>query len=731
MVCTLGAFCVVAAFFILIMGSELFRGKAAFQNQLLLNADIPGSGTLFFISTAGAIVLPAAAIVCRKNGVKIPIWLLGASSLLAFVVTNPLTGSRFLTGSFLMAILAALLVRHSILRLLPAGLGWSLVTVFPSLDLIRGDGTGSNGLVFALPQSSLLSFDFDSFEMLLREISIGQVIPPGMPTSRELFVAPFLRWVPGLSDSVRGDVSGTVVAELTNMGFTNVSMPLWGEAHLIGGVVGVIVTFVCLGVVLGMIQQPHALLGGESPRPSRLVIDAPIAALLIILLRGSLYECLGYFLVALALGVCIWLFSREPRHLLLTNLQKDVPPMTQRPRTIAFYLPQFHTIPENDIWWGTGFTEWSNVERAQPAFEGHQHPREPAELGRYDLSKIPVMHAQAELAKKHDVDAFCFYFYSFGGKRLLEKPLTNYLESGPNFPFCISWANESWTRRWDGKDKESLIAQSYSDTYAEDVFMEILPLLQDPRYLRVAGAAIIMVHRVDHLPNGKEFAEVWKRLADATGVGPIHLIAAETKPGISPVAFDFDAVCEFPPVGSNTMAAVKLLPVRGLNRKFRGRIMSYPRLSKAFMRRIPPEFVRYRGVVPSWDNTARRRESATVYVDASPFQYRRWLQHARTYEQRVRGGDGLVFINAWNEWAEGAYLEPDMANGMDYLNATSLVPSSPVMRSARTHLGLPSAPWMRSITLAGAGSVLQVARRLARLRRPVKPSVQTRRSVPN
>ena len=718
MVVALGAYCAVAACFVLIMGSELFHGKTAFQNQLISNAHIPGSGSLYFVSVAGAFVLPAAGVVCRKNGVRIPIWLLTVSSLVAFIVTNPLTGSRFLTGTFLLAMAGAFLVGTSLIRFLPAGLGWSLITVFPSLDLLRGDGTGSNELVFALPQSSLLTFDFDSFEMLLREVSTGRAIPEGLPTHFELFVAPFLRWVPFLSDSVRGDASGPVVAKITNMGFTNVSMPLWGEAHLVGGVVGVIVAFACLGIVLGLIHQPNLAFQVGPRRESRLVIDASVAALLIIVLRGSLYEVLGYLLFALAVAFSIWLISRYPKRTANIHAASErASEMTERPKTIAFYLPQFHTIPENDEWWGKGFTEWSNVDRAQPAYVGHQHPREPAELGRYDLSDISVMHDQAALAKQYDVDAFCFYFYSFGGKRLLEKPLNNYLKNGPDFPFCISWANESWTRRWDGKEKESLIAQAYPETYAEDVFMEFLPLLQDPRYLRVAGAAVIMVHRVDHLPDGKGLAAVWNKLAEATGVGPIHLVAAETKPGISPVAFDFDAVCEFPPVGSNTMAAAKLLPVRGLNRKFRGRIMSYPRLSRAFMRRKPPEFVRYRGVVPSWDNTARRRESATFYVDASPFQYRGWLQHARAYEQRVRGGDGLVFINAWNEWAEGAYLEPDTANGMDYLNATSLVPSKPVVRAAKSRLGLVSGPWIRSLALAGAGSALQLIRRLERLQR--------------
>lgn len=384
------------------------------------------------------------------------------------------------------------------------------------------------------------------------------------------------------------------------------------------------------------------------------------------------------------------------------------------PRTVAFYLPQFHAIPENDEWWGAGFTEWTNVDRAKPLFEGHDHPREPSGLGRYDLTDGTTIHKQAELAKKFDVDAFCFYFYWFGGKRLLEKPLDSYLESGPDFPFCISWANESWTRRWDGKDKESLIAQTYSATTAIDVFDSFLPYLLDPRYLRVDGAAVILVHRTDHLPADQPFAAIWRQRAIETGVGPIHLIAVETSPGISPKPMDFDAVCEFPPVGSNTFGAAKRAPLLGLNREFRGRIMSYPRMVKKFMARGAPDFIRYRGVTPSWDNTARRGTSATIYVDSSPYYYRRWIKHARSDEQAHRGDNGLVFVNAWNEWAEGAYLEPDTTNGLAYLEATRLDSSERLSRPNSVRFGRISYSWARSLALSIAGSALKLKRRLRR-----------------
>ena len=640
----LGVYIAIAIAFVVLIGPALFSGKTALQHQLVLNGSVPGAGSLFFISTAGAIVLPAAAIICRKNGAKVWWQLIVVAAIAALVVTNPLAGSRFLTGSFLIAMAGALLVRTSILRYMPAGIGVVLVALFPTLDRARGDGTGAAEIAVALPQQSLVTFDFDSFEMLLRELSVSGQLDGASPGRWELFVAPFLRWIPGLSDSVHGHISGSAVAKLTSMSYTNVSMPLWGEAHLTGGIAGVVLAFALCGLLLGLIRQPAVHTGILNARPTRLVVDSSVAALLFIVLRGSLYEVLGYLLFAITFAVILWAFfalaaGQEP--------PSTIDP-TQRPRTIAFYLPQFHTFAENDEWWGEGFTDWVNVRRAEPAFQDHDHPRKAGELEEYDLSDVTVMHRQADLAREHDVDAFCFYYYWFAGKRLLEKPLDQYLDSGPDFPFCISWANENWSRRWDGKDKESLIRQDYTADFAAEVFKDFLPYLRDPRYLRVDGAAVLLVHRADHLPDGIDYGQIWRNLAAASGVGPIHIVAAETHPGVEPAHFGFDAVAEFPPVGSNTLAAAQLLPPRGLSPRFRGRLMSYKRLAKRFMARPATEFPRYRGVVPGWDNTARRQEAATIYVGDSPFEYQKWLTHARTFESRARGKNGLVFVNAWN-----------------------------------------------------------------------------------
>lgn len=709
---------VTGLIFAALMGSGLLTGRVAFRETLLRVADLPGGGSLYFLAEAGALAIPAAGVALFRSGVKVSGRLLLAAVVAGAIVTNPLIGSRFLTGSFVVALVAAYLINSKWLRWLPASTVLVFVTVFPTLDLMRGDGTGSNAVGASLPSATLLNFDFDAFEMLLREVSV-QVIPDGMPNRLDLFIAPFLRWIPALSNLVQGDASGPVVAKVTGMSYTNVSMPLWGEAHLVGGFLGVVGVFLLLGALLAWVGPRFpGTVAGLSGR----AIAAPVGALLFMVLRGSLYEVLGFLLLAMAVGAVIaaMVWGRAGALRESNDAPNGATPgaVPHRPLTVAFYLPQYHAIPENDEWWGTGFTEWTNVRKATALFDGHDHPRRPSDLGYYDLTAAGVAARQAELAQANGVDAFCFYYYWFAGKRLLERPVDDYVERGPDFPFCISWANENWTRRWDGQDQSVLIGQDYGEGTAEQVFLDFLPYLRDPRYLRTDGRAVIVVHRVDHLPDAPQFARTWRALAAEHGVGPLQLIAAETKPGIRPAPFGFDAVCEFPPVGSNTLAAAKLAPPAGLDPSFRGRIMSYPRMVDRFMRRPDPGFIRYRGVAPGWDNTARRSNSSTIYMDSSPEGYRRWLQFARASE--ARRDHGMVFVNAWNEWAEGSYLEPDETHGMDYLRATRW-DAEPLPRRPRTAIGKPSFPWLQSLAKSAAGSILaywrQLRNNLASLRR--------------
>ncbi|MBS4753303.1 glycoside hydrolase family 99-like domain-containing protein [Nocardioides sp. zg-ZUI104] len=380
-------------------------------------------------------------------------------------------------------------------------------------------------------------------------------------------------------------------------------------------------------------------------------------------------------------------------------------------KTVAFYLPQFHAIRENDEWWGKGFTEWTNVARARPQYEGHNHPRVSTLLGEYDLTDSSIYKQQTELARDSGVDAFCMYFYWFGGHRLLERPVEAWRENTELLPYCLSWANESWSRRWDGKDREVLMRQEYASGFAEELFADLLPHLRAPHYLQVDGRPVFVVHRIDLVPQAREFADRLRRLACEAGLRGIYLIAAETKPGIRPSVFGCDAVAEFPPVGQNTLGSAYLRPLARVRRDFRGRLMSYNRLARRFERRKSVDFVRHPGVAPAWDNTARRQSHATIYAGASPERYGNWLRHARQREAAARGENGLVFVNAWNEWAEGAYLEPDERSGTAYLDVTagralSASSATPIHGLFWTY------PQMRSLALATAGSVLAVVRRV-------------------
>ncbi|GAA1519964.1 glycosyltransferase WbsX family protein [Nocardioides humi] len=341
------------------------------------------------------------------------------------------------------------------------------------------------------------------------------------------------------------------------------------------------------------------------------------------------------------------------------------------PITAAFYLPQFHRIAENDEWWGDGFTEWTNVRRAVPLYEGHHHPVVPeGPYGYYDLTQPGVYEWQTDLASRYDVDAFIFYHYWFDGHRLLEKPLDSVLAGNNPFPFAICWANENWTRRWDGKEHEVLMGQSYGPDVAAAVFESFLPYMRDPRYLRLDGKAVVFVHRADHLPSAAEYARTWRVLARARGVGELWLVASETSHGLVPEVLGFDAIGEFPPVGDSLLStSARRLP-KSIVPGFKGRLNDYGALAAHYLGRQQPRFRRHPAVVPRWDNTARRGVQSTSFAGSTPDGYATWLSAARQRELRSGSAAGMVLINAWNEWAEGAYLEPDAHYGYAYLEAT-------------------------------------------------------------
>ncbi|MES0002677.1 glycoside hydrolase family 99-like domain-containing protein [Mesorhizobium sp. M0051] len=362
------------------------------------------------------------------------------------------------------------------------------------------------------------------------------------------------------------------------------------------------------------------------------------------------------------------IFAPEPVYM----PRLEAPPLLQRPvRIIAFYLPQFHPIPENDEWWGQGFTEWTNVRPTEPQFAGHQQPHVPDALGYYDLRDTAVQHRQIELARLYGVEAFCFYFYWFAGKRLLEKPLENWLEDKSlDMPFCVCWANENWSRRWDGMDQEILIAQDHSPQDDLAFIAEVAPYLRDPRYIRVGGKPLLLVYRPSLLPAAIETARRWRTWCRENGIGEIFLAYTQSFESVPPDRYGFDAAVEFPP--NNSAPPNVTHTVTPLHEDFATTVYDwsvFPQRSETYSSR---KYKLFRSVCPGWDNTARRKRGGTVFINNTPALYRKWLDNAieDTLAHVGEPSERLVFVNAWNEWAEGAHLEPDSANGHAYLQAT-------------------------------------------------------------
>lgn len=337
---------------------------------------------------------------------------------------------------------------------------------------------------------------------------------------------------------------------------------------------------------------------------------------------------------------------------------------------VAFYLPQFHPIAENDAWWGKGFTEWRNVTRALPQFEGHAQPRLPGELGFYDLRLPEVMHRQMQLAREYGIGAFCSYFYWFAGKTLLEQPLRQWLDDATlDLPLCLCWANENWSRRWDGHADDILIAQRHSPDDDLAFIAHVADYLRDPRYLRVDGKPLLLIYRAGLLPDAGATAQRWRQWCREHGIGDIFLACVQGFERPDPRRIGFDAAVEFPP----NMTTPTNLSVRQrlLNPDYHGQVLDWRDMAHETAARPMPDYPLFPGVNSGWDNEPRRAGRGRVLAHASPRGYGDWL--ATTLEKRVMtlpASQRLVFINAWNEWAEGAVLEPDTRLGHGYLEAT-------------------------------------------------------------
>jgi len=351
-------------------------------------------------------------------------------------------------------------------------------------------------------------------------------------------------------------------------------------------------------------------------------------------------------------------------------------------REIAFYLPQYHSIPENDEWWGKGFTEWTNVTRARPVVSGHYQPRLPADLGFYDLRLPEARASQAELAIEYGIDAFCYYHYWFTGRQVLNRPFDEVLSSGePKFPFCLCWANENWTRAWDGGSRQRLLEQRYSDDDDLAHIQHVLPAVAEARYVRVGGRPLFLVYRTELLPDPRRTADTWRNAAVKAGIGDLYLVRVESfVADVDPASIGFDAAVEFAPDWRRMqspfswrlrrwLSRLGLYP-KGFNRH---RFARYDYLIEKMLAKPDPDFRRIRCVTPGFDNSPRRKHDALILLGSTPQRYEEWLQKVLETESRrpIPEDEKLVFVNAWNEWGEGNHLEPCQRWGREFLEANA------------------------------------------------------------
>jgi len=356
-------------------------------------------------------------------------------------------------------------------------------------------------------------------------------------------------------------------------------------------------------------------------------------------------------------------------------------------RVIAFYLPQYHPIPENDAWWGKGFTEWTNVTKAKPLFKGHYQPHLPADFGYYDLRIPDVREAQAAMAKEYGIEGFCYWHYWFGnGRRLLERPFIEVLKSGkPDFPFCLGWANESWTGIWHGNPKKVLAEQLYpGEQDYIDHFDFLLPAFNDSRYIKVDGKSLFYIYSPDKIPDLIGFTMLFRRLATSAGLKGLHIVANTSDPDWNPLTHGCDAV------NLNILGSLhKYLPSTKnyLLRKYRNQLFKpkignfYKKIFKRpiaiydykdavpfFLAHRKPEFDSYPCVIPNWDNSPRSGLNGLILKNSNPKLFGQHLSQAIQVIKNNTDEKRIIFIKSWNEWAEGNHLEPDTKYGMEYLN---------------------------------------------------------------
>jgi glycosyltransferase involved in cell wall biosynthesis len=343
----------------------------------------------------------------------------------------------------------------------------------------------------------------------------------------------------------------------------------------------------------------------------------------------------------------------------------------RRAKLLAFYLPQFHRIPENDAWWGKGFTDWTNLLRAVPRFSGHLQPRVPRDLGFYDLADPDVLRRQILLARGAGVHGFVFYHYWFNRKRLLETPLENLLaDASLDVPFCVMWANENFTRRWDGLEREILLSQEYLPRDDDALIDGFIRLFDDPRYILVGSRPLLMIYRAGLIPDAARRIAAWRKLFAARGQNPL-IVMAQSIGDHDPAPYGLDGAVEFPPhkISDELKKLNESLDL--FDPEFSAAVYDYENVAASSLAAPAPNFPLIKALTPGWDNEPRREGKGLVLHGATPQKYQAWLENLIANAQKNPFyGEKIICVNAWNEWAEGAFLEPDLHFGAAFLNAT-------------------------------------------------------------
>ena len=351
--------------------------------------------------------------------------------------------------------------------------------------------------------------------------------------------------------------------------------------------------------------------------------------------------------------------------------------MKKNARVIAFYLPQYHPIPENDSWWGKGFTEWTNVAKAKPMFPGHYQPHLPADFGFYDLRVPEIRIAQAEMANEYGIEGFCYYHYWFSGKRLIERPFNEVLESGePDSPFCLCWANASWTGIWHGTPNRMLMEQTYPgmEDYQKH-FYELLKAFSDDRYITVDGKPLLVIYRPLELPDVSRVLDFWRELALKSGLKGLYIVGISHFDSFNPddpeyACFDARISQKLPPRTGRVSSDYKMLQVYSLFKNGKmPTLYNYRKVINSIITKKNYSKNDFPCIIPNWDNTPRSGANGLVLHGSSPEAFAEQVKvalHRVSIQPEERR---IIFLKSWNEWAEGNHMEPDMKYGMGYLEA--------------------------------------------------------------